>query len=75
MASEIFLSGPMVMGSTIMPLSLRLTRSTSSACRSMDMLRWMIPMPPCCDRAIARWDSVTVSIAALTMGTFRRSRG
>ena len=62
------LSGAIVMGSTIMPLSLRFTRSTSSACRSMGMLRWMIPMPPCCASAMARCDSVTVSIAALTMG-------
>jgi len=69
-AAEMGWSGPMVMGSTIMPLSLRLTRSTSSACRSMDMLRWTIPMPPCCASAIARWDSVTVSMAAETTGIF-----
>ena len=53
-----------------MPLSERFTRSTSSACRSIVMLRWMIPMPPCCASAIARCDSVTVSIAALTIGMF-----
>src|ERR1035438_714093 len=28
-------------------------------------------MPPCCASAMARWDSVTVSIAELTMGTFK----
>ena len=53
-----------------MPLSLRFTRSTSSACRSIVMLRWMMPMPPCCASAIARCDSVTVSIAALRIGMF-----
>src|ERR1039457_1538584 len=30
----------------------------------------MNPIPPCCASAMARWDSVTVSIAELTMGTF-----
>src|SRR5579872_3965572 len=61
----------MVTGSTIMPLSERFTRSTSSACLSMDMLRWMMPMPPCCASAMARWDSVTVSMAELTTGMFK----
>src|SRR5207249_7108152 len=60
----------MVIGSTIMPLSLRLTRSTSSAWRSIDMLRCMMPMPPCCASAMARCDSVTVSMAELTIGIF-----
>ena len=32
----------------------------------------MTPMPPCCAIAIASRDSVTVSIAALTSGTFSR---
>ena len=32
----------------------------------------MTPRPPCCAIAIARRDSVTVSIAALTSGTFSR---
>src|SRR5580658_5554567 len=31
----------------------------------------MIPTPPCCASAMARWDSVTVSIAELTMGIFK----
>src|SRR6185369_5328580 len=69
-ASEILCSGSMVTGSTIMPLSERFTRSTSSACLSIDMLRWTMPMPPCCARAMARWDSVTVSMAELTTGMF-----
>ena len=73
-ASKIFWSGPMVTGSTIMPLSLRFTRSTSSACRSMVMFLWMMPMPPCWARAMARCDSVTVSMAELRMGMFRAMR-
>ena len=31
-----------------------------------------MPMPPCCASAIARCDSVTVSMAELTTGIFRR---
>src|SRR5581483_5579813 len=34
----------------------------------------MKPMPPCCARAIARCDSVTVSMAALTTGMLRAIR-
>ena len=34
----------------------------------------MIPMPPCCASAIASRDSVTVSMAALTIGTFSSMR-
>src|SRR3954469_736143 len=34
----------------------------------------MMPMPPCCASPIARCDSVTVSIAALTMGIFSSIR-
>ncbi len=58
----------MVTGSTIIPDSLRLTRSTSSACRSMGKFLWMTPMPPCCAMAMARRLSVTVSIAAEQSG-------
>ncbi len=58
----------MVTGSLIIPLSDRFTRSTSSACRSIDMFLWMIPMPPSRAIAIAMRDSVTVSIAAATSG-------
>ena len=67
-ASEILASGDMVTGSTIMPLSERFTLSTSLACCSGVRLRWMIPIPPCWASAIAMCDSVTVSMAALTMG-------
>ena len=63
-------SGEMVTGSTIMPLSERFTRSTSSAWRSMVMLRCTKPRPPCRAMAMARRDSVTVSMAAETMGMF-----
>ena len=34
-------------GSTITPLSLLLTLSTSEACSSIDMFLWIIPIPPC----------------------------
>src|SRR5580704_13328315 len=36
----------------------------------MDMFRWIKPIPPCREIAIARRESVTVSIAADTMGIF-----
>ena len=32
----------------------------------------MMPIPPCCAMAMAMCDSVTVSMAALMMGIFRR---
>ena len=64
--------GESVIGLTIIPLSDRLTRSTSDACSSIDRFLWMTPMPPCCAIAMARRDSVTVSMAALTSGTFSR---
>ena len=64
-------SGDSVIGLTIMPLSDRFTRSTSDACSSIERFLWMTPMPPCCAIAIASPDSVTVSIAALAIGTFR----
>ena len=71
-ASRISASGATVIGLTIMPLSDRLTRSTSRACSSIDRFLWMMPMPPCCAMAIAISDSVTVSMAALSSGTFKR---
>src|SRR6185437_2216775 len=40
------ISGEIVTGSTIMPLSERFTLSTSSAWRWIGMLRWTNPMPP-----------------------------
>jgi len=64
--------GDMVTGSTIIPLSERFTLSTSLACWSIVRLRWIMPSPPCCASAIAMCDSVTVSMAELTMGMLRR---
>src|SRR5579863_3784647 len=69
-ASRTDSSGEIVTGSTIIPLSERFTRSTSSAWRSTPMLRCTNPSPPWRAMAIARRDSVTVSIAAETSGMF-----
>ena len=58
-----------VMGSTIIPLSLRFTLRTCSACLSILMFLCKIPMPPSRAKAIANWASVTVSIAEDKIGT------
>ena len=71
-ASASVASGKMVMGSTTMPLSKRLTLRTSSAWSSGERLRWMTPMPPACAIATARRASVTVSIAEEMIGKLRR---
>src|SRR6266581_201608 len=71
-ASAIFCSGPMVTGSTIMPLSERFTLSTSAACASIGRFLCTMPMPPCWAMAIARRESVTVSMAAETRGMLSR---
>ena len=42
--------------------------STSAICASIDRLRWTIPIPPSRASAIASRASVTVSIAAETIG-------
>ena len=63
-------SGESENGSVITPFSERFTLSTSSACASIDIFLWMIPIPPCLAIAIAIFDSVTVSIAALIIGMF-----
>src|SRR5262249_51881088 len=57
-----------------MPDSERFTLSTSAACASMGMFRWMKPIPPSWASAMARGASVTVSMAAETMGTLRAIR-
>src|SRR6266511_1647700 len=57
-----------VTGSTIIPASERFTLSISPACACTERLRWTIPMPPSRARAIAMRASVTVSIAADTIG-------
>ena len=58
-----------VIGSTIIPLSLRFTLRTCSAWRSILMFLCKIPMPPSRAKAIAKLASVTVSIAADKIGT------
>ncbi|MNL27456.1 hypothetical protein D3C87_1490480 [compost metagenome] len=71
-ASATFASALKVTGSWIIPLSERFTFLTSSAWRSMLMFLCSIPIPPAWAMAIARPASVTVSIAAETIGTLRR---
>ena len=58
-----------VIGSIIIPLSARLTLRTSRACCSIVMFLCNTPIPPSLAIAIAIADSVTVSIAADTIGT------
>jgi len=70
MASLIFCSGRIVMGSTIIPLSDFLTFSTSWACSSTPIFLWIMPIPPSWAMQIAAFASVTVSIAALRIGMF-----
>ncbi len=62
-------SGPIVTGFEMMPVWVRLTRSTWYAWSSIERLRWSTPRPPWRAIAIAMRDSVTVSIAADTSGT------
>src|SRR5919106_221294 len=69
-ASRMLWSGRMVTGSTIIPASLRFTLSTSSACTSTGRFLWTMPTPPSWARAMARRDSVTVSMAAARIGMF-----
>ena len=69
-ASSKVCSGERKNGSVITPFSERFTLSTSSACASIDMFLWMIPIPPCLAMAIAILCSVTVSIPALIIGMF-----
>ena len=67
-ASRTGRSGPSVIGLRIIPLSLRFTRSTSAACRSIVMFLWITPMPPARAMAMAMSASVTVSMAAEISG-------
>ena len=60
-----------VTGSLIIPFSERFTLRTSAACASMLMFLWTTPMPPSLARAMAMGASVTVSIAADTIGMLR----
>ena len=61
-------SGSIVIGSTIIPDSERLTLSISPACISGGIFLWMIPRPPFCAMLMAVSCSVTVSMAADTNG-------
>ncbi|GBE36400.1 hypothetical protein BMS3Bbin07_00547 [bacterium BMS3Bbin07] len=70
-ASLIGASGETVIGSIIIPLSDFLTLSTSRPCLSGDIALCMNPMPPSLAMAMAMEASVTVSIAAVTMGVFK----
>ncbi len=70
-ASATRASGATVTGSTIIPDSERLTLSTSWAWTAIGMFLWMMPIPPSWARAMARRASVTVSMAADTIGTLR----
>src|SRR5262245_48934520 len=63
-------SGGIVIGSRSTPDSKRFTFCTAAACAVGLMLLWMMPIPPSCARAIARRASVTVSMAADTIGRF-----
>ncbi len=67
-ASPIVADGPSVTGSTIMPLSERLTRSTWFTWSGIARFLWITPMPPSRASAMASAASVTVSMAALTIG-------
>ena len=58
-----------------MPDWLRLTLSTSATWSSTERLRWMTPMPPARASAMASGASVTVSMAADTIGIARSIRG
>ena len=68
--SRTVIVGGMVIGSFTTPLSKRLTFATSAACAAGVMFLWTMPMPPSCASAIARRDSVTVSMAADSSGMF-----
>src|SRR5437762_2595611 len=63
-ASEIFCCGRIVMGSTIIPLSERLTLSTSPAWSSIERFLWLTPSPPICAIAMARRDAGADAMAA-----------
>ena len=73
-ASATVLSGPIKIGSIIIPLSDFLTLVICLACVAISIFLWMIPMPPKCAIAIAALYSVTVSIAAETIGMLSVTR-
>ena len=67
-ASPIVAFSSKVIGSNIKPLSLRLTFLTCSACCAMLIFLCKNPRPPSLASAMARLASVTVSMAAESMG-------
>ena len=69
--SAMVISGLQVMGSVTIPDSERFTISTFWACSSMERLRCSTPSPPSRAMATAMRASVTVSIAADTIGILR----
>ena len=71
-ASRTRASDGSVTGSRIIPLSARFTLRTLRACCSMVIFLCSTPMPPSRAMAIAMLDSVTVSMAAETIGMLMR---
>ena len=71
LASPTFAVNGNVTGSKIIPLSARFTFLTSAACCAIVIFLCNTPMPPSCAIAIAMALSVTVSIAAETIGVFK----
>ncbi len=67
-------SGRTVMGAPIIPLSARLTRSTSRAWATGLRFLWRMPMPPARAMTMAERPSVTESMAALRRGMLSRIR-
>ncbi len=72
-ASARLASGCTVMGSVTIPDSDRLTRSTWLTWSSIERLRCSTPTPPWRAMAMAIRDSVTLSMAADSMGMFTRT--
>lgn len=73
--SAMVVSGPTVKGSLMTPASNFLTLATSAACCSTVRFLCRMPIPPSWAMAMARRASVTVSMAAETIGSVsRRSR-
>src|SRR5690606_6094694 len=68
--SPMVVCGVTVKGSRMTPASKFLTIRTCAACSCTDMFLWTMPMPPSWAMAMARRPSVTVSMAADTIGRF-----
>ena len=64
-------SGLRVIGSLMTPFSLLLTFATSRAWTEGERVLWMIPIPPSWAKAMAKADSLTVSMGADTSGIFK----